>query len=263
MMRAAAWLARQYVVHSPVQRGKGVIVRSVAPRLPLRYRELDASLPGGGTVRLRWDEWLGRHYLLHGSAFDPVELELVRASVRSGSWAIDAGANVGVYTITAALAGARVLAVEADADYVPRLRDNLARNRIADADVVVAAAGDADGEVELNVADDRSFSSIKQVESYAASGLTRTVPLRRLDTLWAERGEPDVSFVKIDVEGAEVDVLRGASRLLDRCRPALIVEVRPGSTEPEVRRLLEPLGYRDVTPSGFDAANRAYTLAPA
>lgn len=53
-------------------------------------------------------------------------------------------------------------------------------------------------------------------------------------------------------------MIAGAELLLQRCRPALVVEVRPGQTEPEVRRRLAALGYEDVTPPGFDPANRAY-----
>jgi FkbM family methyltransferase len=266
MKRAAAWLAKQYVVHSPVQRGKGVIVRQVAPRLPLRYREFGAALPGGGVVVLRFDEWAGRHYLLHGSAFDPVELEFMCDSLEPGATALDVGANVGVYAIAAALRvgpSGRVVAVEADEDYVPRLRANLERNALENVEVIAAAAGDADGEAELMIASDRAFSSLKPLVAYSGSGATRRVPLRRLDTIWSELGEPNVAFVKIDVEGAEVEVLTGAERLLERCRPALIVEVRRDDTEPEVLRRLSGLGYEDVTPAGFDAANRAYraTLA--
>jgi FkbM family methyltransferase len=259
--RPVAFLAKGYVVHSPVARGKGVIVRRVAPLLPLRYREFDARLPGGGSVVLRFDEWVGRHYLLHGSSFDPAELEFMRDALAPGATAIDVGANVGVYTITAALrvgTTGRVIAVEPDADYLPRLRANLERNGLGNAEVVVAAAGDADGEVELAIAEDRAFSSIKPLVAYAGSGATRRVRQQRLDSIWDEAGQPAVAFVKVDVEGAEVEVIAGAERLLQRCRPALVVEVRPEQTEPEVRRRLAALGYEDVTPPSFDPANRAY-----
>jgi hypothetical protein len=110
----------------------------------------------------------------------------------------------------------------------------------------------------LIIAADRAFSSIKPLVAYAGSGTTRRVPQRRLDSIWAEAGEPAVAFVKIDVEGAEVEVIAGAERLLQRCRPALVVEVRPEQTEPEVRRRLAALGYEDVTPASFSPANRAY-----
>lgn len=262
--RPLAFFARAYVVHSPVAHGKGVVVRQVAPRLPLRYREFVAELPGGGSIVLRFDEWVGRHYLQHGSSFDPAELEFMRTALKPGATAIDVGANVGVYAITAALrvgAGGRVIAVEADAEYLPRLRAGLERNGLENTELIAAAAGEADGEVELTIAADGAFSSVKPLVAYAASGATRRVRQRRLDSIWDEAGQPDVAFVKIDVEGAEVDVIAGAERLLRRCSPALVVEVRPEQTEAEVQRRLGALGYEDVTPPTFNPANRAYRAA--
>src|SRR5439155_13867764 len=124
-------------------------------------------------------------------------------------------------------------------------------------EIIVAAAGALDGEVELIIAADGAFSSVKPLVAYAASGATRRIQQRRLDSIWGEAGQPEVAFVKIDVEGAEVDVIAGAERLLQRCHPALVVEVRPEQTEPEVRQRLGALGYEDVTPPSFNPANRA------
>jgi FkbM family methyltransferase len=262
--RPLAVLAKAYVVHSPVARGKGVIIRRVAPRLPLRYREFVADLPGGGSIVLRFDEWVGRHYLLHGLSFDPAELEFMLAALEPGATAFDVGANVGVYTITAALrvgSTGRVIAIEADEEYLPRLRAGLERNRLENTELIAAAAGDADGEIELIIAADGAFSSVKPLVAYAGSGATRRIRQRRLDSIWDGACQPAVGFVKIDVEGAEVEVIAGAERLLRECRPALVVEVRPEETEAEVRRRLEALGYEDVTPATFNPANRAYRPA--
>jgi FkbM family methyltransferase len=264
LARPVAFLAKGYIVHSPVAQGKGVIVRRIAPLLPLRYREFVARLTGGGAVVLRFDEWVGRHYLQHGSSFDPAELEFMRTELEPGATAIDVGANVGVYAITAGLsvgASGRVIAVEADEEYLPRLQAGLERNALENTDIIVAAAGHVDGEAELIIAADGAFSSIKPLVSYTGSGATRQVQERRLDSIWDEAGQPDVAFVKVDVEGAEVEVLRGAEQLLQRCHPALVVEVRPEQTEPEVRRRLSAFGYEDVTPPGFSPANRAYRAA--
>jgi Protein-L-isoaspartate(D-aspartate) O-methyltransferase (PCMT) len=161
-------LAKLYVVHSPIPRGKGVIVRRVAPWLPVRYREFVAPLPADGSVVLRFDEWVGRHYLLHDSSFDPAELEFMQDALETGAMAIDVGANVGVYTVTAALCvgeSGQVIAIEADEEYRPRLCANLERNGLENAEIVAAAAGDADGEVDLIIADDGAFSSIKPLVS--------------------------------------------------------------------------------------------------
>jgi len=261
--RPLASVSRAYVQRFPVARGKGVVVRHVTPLLPVHYREFDAQLSGGGVVVLRFDEWLGRSYVQHGSTFDPAELAFLHDALSPGDVAIDVGANIGVYSVSTALRvgpAGRVIAVEADDEYVPRLRSNLARNEIENATVVACAAGASDGEVELVIAADRAFSSIKPLVSYRGAGMTRTVPLRRLDSIWAEAGEPAVAAAKIDVEGAELDVLAGAERLLGSCRPALVVEVGD-ETEPEVRRILAGYGYADVTPSGFSKANRAYRAA--
>jgi FkbM family methyltransferase len=258
--RPLGWAAREYVLRFPVAHGKGVVVRHVTPVLPVRFREFDAELPGGGVVVLRFDEWIGRSYLQHDSSFDPAELAFLRGALEPGAVAIDVGANVGVYTVSAARrvgAAGRVIAVEADDEYVPRLRSNLARNGIENVTVVAAAAGASDGEVELTLAADRAFSSIKPLVSYRGAGESRTVPLRRLDTIWSDAGEPAVAFAKIDVEGAELEVIAGSERLLERCRPALVVEVS-SETEPEVRSRLGSFGYADVTPAGFSKANRAY-----
>lgn len=258
--RPLAYVAREYVLRFPVAHGKGVVVRHVTPLLPVRFREFDAALPDGGVVVLRFDEWIGRTYLQHDSSFDPVELDFMRQSLEPGAVAIDVGANVGVYTVSAALRvgpAGRVIAVEADDEYVPRLRSNLARNGIENVTVVAAAAGASDGEAELTIAADRAFSSIKPLVSYRGAGEARTVPLHRLDMIWADAGEPAVAFLKIDVEGAELEVIAGAERLLESSRPALVVEVS-SETEPEVRRRLAEFGYAEVTPAGFSPANRAY-----
>src|SRR6185369_14589437 len=55
-------------------------------------------------------------------------------------------------------------------------------------------------------------------------GTVIKVPVVSLDESWRQLAEPDVSLIKIDVEGAEADVFAGASALLERCRPAVLVE---------------------------------------
>jgi hypothetical protein len=59
-------------------------------------------------------------------------------------------------------------------------------------------------------------------------------------------GNPAPDFVKIDVEGAEESVLRGADRLLREARPTLLTEVRVGESCEHVPALLRERGYRQV-----------------
>jgi FkbM family methyltransferase len=263
ILRMLATLTREYLVRFPVSRGKGVVKRNLAPRLPVRYREVEVELTGGGSVVARFDEWLAIHYLREGH-YDPAELQVVLDTLEESDTAIDVGANVGVYTVTAARAvgpKGRVIAVEADVDYLPQLEANVARNGLANVEIVVAAAGSADGTATFNIAADRAFSSTKQIVSYRTAGETRIVPLKRVDTIWHDAGEPRVALLKIDVEGAEVEALHGAERLVAECKPVVLVEVTPNVTEPRVREWFCTRGYRDATRPGFSPANRCFVRA--
>ena len=79
----------------------------------------------------------------------------------------------------------------------------------------------------------------------AASGADEveiiSVPVRRLDDLLAEPGSTPPDLVKIDVEGAETDVLRGAAQTLAKVRPILLIELH--GTNEAVAHLLSEAGY--------------------
>jgi FkbM family methyltransferase len=261
--RFVAAAARSYVMRFPVARGKGFVIRTIAPRLALEHREFDAVVPGGGIVALRWDEVVGRHVLRHGS-FEEAEVETARACLATRDVAIDVGANVGLIAIPLALAVGplgRVVAVEPLPENVERLERNIRRNNLDNVTVVAAAAGPDDGELELNVAADPAFASAGAVTKYRATG-TLTVPCRRLDSLWRELGHPQVALVKIDVEGAELGVLDGAVELLHASRPVVLVEADIGEAADAVASHLESAGYVEATPAGFSAVNHLFRPSP-
>jgi FkbM family methyltransferase len=163
---------------------------------------------------------------------------LLKRFVRPGATVIDVGANIGYNTVHAAhLAGAtgRVVAVEPAPDNLEVLRHNLAAAQLANVIVAPVAAGRAAGIRELFVRGSISaVNSFFPESCYAQVTQVLRVPVVRLDDL--VDGAADV--VKIDVEGAELDVLEGMPRLLGSSRPALIVEWHPllqqlGGYEPD------------------------------
>lgn len=79
------------------------------------------------------------------------------------------------------------------------------------------------------------------------------VPGVTLDDLWEGVGRPRVSFIKIDVEGAEGDVLRGAGGMIGATRPQLIVEVHDRERVGWLSALLP--GYESVVVPGFISWN--------
>lgn len=108
-------------------------------------------------------------------------------------------------------------------------------------EVLNVAIGRGDGTMvlevtEYSIATGQLTSTTAHLPCWGDKRGTRTVPCRSLDSLLEHNPAPD--FLKIDVEGSEVDVLLGAERLLDEVRPQIIVEVHSEVNGPLVRDLL-------------------------
>jgi len=183
--------------------------------------------------------------------FDPVELAFLDLYLRPGDNVVDAGANIGLYSLWAtALVGAagRVDAFEAAPHTAERLRENLALNGLEGRVTVhQVAVSDAEGELDFYVDFDVSNQVVPQGKD--ASDLSRVETVRAVAL-----GEvlPDIGYAlgKLDVEGAEVAALKGWSAGLERGNPpVLLLEVlqgqleRQGTSRGELVGLLHEFGY--------------------
>lgn len=214
------------------------------PALPLD-EFFTASLPGGGLVELKCCEALGLGVLLSGG-FETEELNTVCRLVPKGGMAIDAGANVGVYSIALARrvgSAGRVFAFEPFPENVSRLKGNLRLSDISNVDIFPLALGEDDGEISLHITEDTAFVTTGEVGPLS-TGESLQVPMSKLDTIWRQKGSPLVHLLKIDVEGAELSVLKGASGLLQTCQPILMVEANDLNHLNAITDWLSPLGYR-------------------
>jgi FkbM family methyltransferase len=177
------------------------------------------------------------------------ELDFVRATVQPGDAVIDLGAHIGAYTLRLArLVGptGHVTAVEPVGAHVDCLRLSLSANGFESwTDVVQAAASSVGGRAWLRYPPVGSSSAHCWMDDQQAAGgePTRTIAIDDLI-------EGAVRFVKVDVEGAEGRALRGASRLLERSRPTLLVELHPhllpivsGETPAELIAWMASLDY--------------------
>ena len=180
-----------------------------------------------------------------------------KATLRPGMTVLDVGASFGLYAIAAGRAvgpAGRVYAFEPASVSASALRRHLEWNGVAErVEVVEAAVTDRSGHATF-FEQDASFvaslveSAARQEERRAGTPVVaRRVRTVALDDFCGERGlEPDV--VKIDVEGAEAAVLRGAREILGARRGRLFLEVHlraPGAAEaPEALRELDAAGWR-------------------
>jgi FkbM family methyltransferase len=150
------------------------------------------------------------------------EVALLTELWAPGRTFVDVGANLGLYTRAARAHGMRVVAIEPN----PLLAGNLRRLFPTDVRVVRRALSDHAGRrtFYLPALHQRELDSRGSLEAGANPGYAlrpievETVPLDEL-------GVEDVAIVKVDVEGHELAVLGGASELLRRERPSLLVEI--------------------------------------
>jgi FkbM family methyltransferase len=206
--------------------------------------------------------------LYHG-LYDMEEMSFLLAWLRPGDTFVDVGANIAPYSLLAAsVDGVGVVAFEPGDEARRRAAANVALNSMGDRVVLSAAAvSDRDGRARLTASHRPTDHLVDEAAGPDGDGdvavavavvdgtPTREVPTVRLDTYAAREGLARVALVKVDVEGHELDVLAGAAGLLDRDRPALVVEVN----EP-VAALAAWIAEAGYVPVRYDWARR--TLVP-
>ncbi|KVE31737.1 methyltransferase FkbM [Burkholderia sp. TSV86] len=148
--------------------------------------------------------------------------------------AIDCGANIGVHTVefARALEGAgEVISIEAQRPVYYALCGNIAINNCLNVEAKNAAIGDTNGTLKIPNVDyhkKSSFGSLELIEGKGNEDIGQCVdynsgydvPLITIDSLNCS----EIDLVKIDVEGMEMSVLKGASKTLNSSRPVMFVE---------------------------------------
>lgn len=181
------------------------------------------------------------------------ELRELNRFIGPGDIFVDVGANIGLYTLKAARIvgqGGRVLAVEPGASAAASLAHNLALNPFANVTVAQKALSSEDGWATLHHVplgnDPQAFSLL----AGAGTSEGEKVETITLDRLATEAGLARIDCIKIDVEGAEPMVLRGALAVVERWQPTVILEVNcptgtVGGTPPDAAwNILAERGYR-------------------
>lgn len=198
-----------------------------------------------------------------GRSFEPNEFALLDALLEPGMVFVDGGANEGVYSLVAAQrvgSSGRVLAFEPSPREHERLLANLRLNRLDNVVTWQAALDERPGTATLALADfghegQNTIGDVVANPRVQTAGLI-SVEATTLDRAVAEAGVTRVDVIKLDVEGYEPAVLRGASQTLKRFAPVLQLELEEqalathGFSKAELVQLLAAAGYRTWT---FDA----------
>ncbi|MBW4659655.1 MAG: FkbM family methyltransferase [Drouetiella hepatica Uher 2000/2452] len=189
--------------------------------------------------------------LAEGDWFE-TEMEFWRAQIQPGMTVIDVGANVGVYTFSAAQqvgTSGRVLTIEPFSSCVRCLRETCRLHQLHWVTVCAGAASDRSGTARLSL---HSSSELNEVVRDAdsssfggASGSFEDIDCFTLDDLIEQENLQQVDWLKIDAEGHEMQVLAGSDRLLTHFAPAILYENIAGASgsNTPVAELLQAKGY--------------------
>jgi FkbM family methyltransferase len=246
--RAVDTLVRTGLRHAPISG----MTESAALWWGYRY------LPPSGEVRLRSGAVMHvtptdylQMLLYYTGTFEAHCLRILGRVLHPGSVFVDVGANIGLYTVEAGrLVGGQgtVVSVEAAPPHIGALERNIRLNRLANVQVIPHAAGAEIGSATLSLAPGENLGmfTLGSVESDAA----HRVRVEPLDVMLGERGIARVDLIKMDIEGAELEALRGARDVLTRDHPPILIELndkalaRCSASSGEVKALLADLGYR-------------------
>jgi FkbM family methyltransferase len=240
-------------------------IRFRAASFKSHWRERVRTIPM--PIRLPFGAWW---------IFEKSELAFVEGYIKPGMTVLDLGAHHGLYTLLASKrvgASGRVFAFEPSQRERKSLSQHLFLNHCHNVAVESLALGKENAKVDLYVVEEwaAGCNSLKPPDVPAKTSRT-PVQVRRLDDWLNEHKVGKVDFVKLDVEGAELDALRGAEDFLTRVpRPVILAEIQDIRTAPwgyrakEIIELLSQKRFRwfsitqagtlqelDITAESFD-----------
>ncbi|MEM7162579.1 MAG: FkbM family methyltransferase [Bacteroidota bacterium] len=163
------------------------------------------------------------------------DIQLYSRMIGQNDCILDIGANTGLYSLIAASksASCKVIAFEPNPINTERLKKNIHLNSLKNIEIEKYALGEDDGEIDFFVPKDNEISdtssAVKEFSELTYGGRKEWKPIKieqlSIDSYIERKKLEKVSFIKIDVEGYELFVLKGAQHTIRTYQPNLLVEV--------------------------------------
>jgi FkbM family methyltransferase len=224
-----------------------VLLRPLRHRLKAAFAGLSVRIPRGPLRGLRWSVATGLPFIR--GVYEPLKSEALAEVLRPGQVVYDVGAHVGYFTAVASLEvgpGGHVIAFEPRPLNLRFLHRHVRWNNLSNVRIVEAAVGEAEGEGRFR--DDLGTGTGRLTD---ADGLP--VVVVALDTILRRGDIPPPAAIKIDIEGGELDALRGARGILREHRPVLLLATHGAEVHAKCLEILDEEGYHwqflDATPN--------------
>lgn len=245
-------LARSMMHHYPFIRGRSRFTTQLSQLFPLAPGTV-VSFDGDLQLELCEKQFVSRQIFWFG-IFEPREAHFFKQMIAPGMTVIDVGGNIGQYTLLAAKrVGPRgqVHTFEPAAENHAILQRNIQRNGFSDRVVLNKLAVGAERKQEkLILTPDGGSNWVSTSGANPGEGdASEVIACETLDDYLAEKGLAKVDFMKIDAEGSDLNVLKGAVKTLETHHPTLFVEfanrvlVKYGASSEAMLQFLLQLGY--------------------
>lgn len=160
-----------------------------------------------------------------GNDFEPQMVSLFKKLITPGDVIADVGANIGLTSILFSRLGCNVVSFEPSPSTYSILCENIQRNHLSNVVPVNVGLGDkAETTTITFAANNRSGGFVSDICRPEMGHVTENIEIRRLDDIWY-KFDNRLDFIKIDVEGFEGNVIRGALNLLEQHKPIVVLEL--------------------------------------
>jgi len=220
---------RWYLRRFPLRDGKAWCYKHVHHLLAPPAGKVAVRLVRGFVMRLNLADPDQRRMYFYGDYDERREADLITRVLTPGQVFWDVGANIGYFTLLAAVRlenTGEVVAFEPQAAAWEQLTMNLSLNFFTQVRTIQAAVTDRAGEACLYAADGRADGRANLFQAGCGQTACQQVQTLTLDGWRADTGAAGPDFIKLDVEGAELAALRGARETLASCAPLLLVEIK-------------------------------------
>ncbi len=189
--------------------------------------------------------------------YEPKNVEAIQKTVRENDVAYDVGAHVGYFTVLMGdIVGSegKVIAFEPRGLNLGYLQKHVAVNNCENIKIISKALGDHSGHAMLET---RTGSGT----GYVSDTGDEEIEITSIDELVDSGALPPPTFLKIDVEGGEMAVLRGARKVIDRQRPRMILATHGDAIDAECRALLREWNY-DMQDIDHESGTKEMIVTP-
>lgn len=203
------------------------------------------SIYEGFHLTLKLDDWIQENLFFLGK-YEEAELKVIDQNLREGYIFIDVGANIGLFSLQASRKvgkTGKVIAFEPFPSTFQHFQKHLQMNQITNVQAENLALGNSDGLVELFYDPDEKnvgMVSTKPLEN----GIKEEVKITSLDRFVLGNSIDRIDFIKIDVEGHELEAIRGMENALKTFEPVLLIEINADANEKKLLDFLQHLGYK-------------------